>query len=804
MSAFESRSLTAAALVMCAAVATPDTTLFAQSSEEVDQNSTAPADGAPGRVAPIPSSTATGGAAVLEMIDGPPPPVPPDVVARDEAGRATVRAVRLTEGIRVDGRLDEEVYQLVPPVDGFIQQVPDEGAPASEPTEAWVMFDDTNLYVACRCYDSAPESEWVSNDMRRDTAQLRQNDTFAVILDTFYDRRNGVAFYTNPLGARADFAITNEGNPNSDWNPVWDVRTGRFDGGWTVEMEIPFKSLRYRPGQNQVWGFQLRRVVRRKNEGSYLTPLPISAVRGSAIRGIFRVSDAATLVGVEVPQGSRNIEIKPYLIGGVTTDLASVPTRENDGDGDFGGDVKIGITQNLTADLTYNTDFAQVEVDEQQVNLTRFSLFFPEKREFFLEGRGIFEFASGAAGGRSAGFQDQDAPVLFYSRRIGLEDGQVVPIIGGGRVTGKVGAFDVGALNIQTDNEPISGAELTNFTVLRVKRDLLRKSSVGAIFTNRSVATIGDGSSQTFGVDGTFAFYDSLSFLGSYAETRTPGLRGEEASYQGQFLYDGDLYGIQATHMLVGDNFVPDVGFLRRYNFRRTFGSARFSPRPQSIEAVRQFTFEGSIDYVLQADTEFLETKLNQLRFQTELENSDQVAVSFTDNYELIDEPFEPGGGVTIPVGAYAFRDIELSYQLGEQHRANGRLSVRRGGYFGGDITSVDFTRGYVGITEQLAVEPSVSFNWIDVPQASFRSDVVRARVNYTFSPWMFFSGLVQYNSSDDALSSNLRFRWEYSPGSELFIVYTEERDTDPLRPTRIADLLNRGFVVKITRLFRI
>ena len=250
-----------------------------------------------------------------------------------------------------------------------------------------------------RVWDSAPPSAWVANEMRRDTSQLRQNDTFAVILDTFYDRRNGVAFYTNPLGALADFALTNEGNPNSDWNPVWDVRTGRFDGGWTAEMEIPFKSLRYRQGPAMVWGVQLRRNVRRKNEWAYLTPLPISA--GSGPAGIFRVSDAATLVGLEVPGGSRNLEIKPYGIGGLTTDVNASPPQRNAGDGDFGVDVKYGITQNLTVDFTYNTDFAQVEVDEQQVNLTRFSLFFPEKREFFLEGRGIFDFARGGVGGGS-------------------------------------------------------------------------------------------------------------------------------------------------------------------------------------------------------------------------------------------------------------------------------------------------------------------------------------------------------------------------------------------------------------------
>ena len=757
----------------------------------------------PGSVSPLPSTVNTGGADVLAAIDGPPPPIPPEVISRDEQGRATVRAIKLTEGIRLDGQLDEQVYHTVPPISGFIQQTPDEGAPASEPTEAWVMFDGTNLYVGARCYDSAPPSEWVANDMRRDTAQLRQNDTLAVILDTFYDRRNGVAFYTNPLAARADFAITNEGNPNSDWNPVWDVRTGRFEGGWTVEMEIPFKSLRYRPGPTQLWGFQIRRVIRRRNEGSYLTPLPISAARGSGIRGIFRVSDAATLAGLEVPQGSRNLEIKPYGIGSVITDRETSPANTNDGDGDVGVDVKYGITQNLTADFTYNTDFAQVEVDEQQVNLTRFSLFFPEKREFFLEGRGIFEFAPGPAGGRGAGFRDNTAPTLFYSRRIGLEEDQVVPIVAGGRLTGKVGAFDVGAITIQTDDEAVLRVAATNFTVLRVKRDLLRKSSVGALFTNRSVSTIGTGAGQTYGVDGTFAFYDNLSFLGSFARTQTPGLTGQDASYQGQFAYEGDRYGMRASHLLVEDNFIPDIGFVLRDNFRRTFALGRFSPRPRSIDVVRQFSVEASVDYILTANTSVLETRQNQLRFQTEFDSSDQLSVAFTDSYELLEQPFSPGLDVMIPPGGYDFQDVEVSYQLGQQHRANGTVSVRTGGYFNGDITSVDFNRGYVELTQQLSVEPSISLNWIDVPQGRFRTDLARARVNYTFSPRMFFSGLVQYNSSNDTLASNLRFRWEYRPGSELFVVYTEDRDTTPLRPDRSTELRNRGFVVKINRLLR-
>ncbi len=748
---------------------------------------------------------ATGGEAErLAEIDGPPPPIAPEVVTRDERGRTTVRAIKLAAGIRLDGQLDEEVYQTVPPITGLIQRLPVEGAPATEKTEAWIMFDDRNVYVSGRMWDSAPESEWVANEMRRDTNQLRQNDTFTVFFDTFYDRRNGYNFYTNPLGARADQQFTNEGNSNGDWNPVWDVRTGRFDGGWTAEMEIPFKSLRYRSGSPQVWGVQLRRAIRRKNEWVHLTRIPISA--GGASSGIFRVSAAATLVGIEAPAASRNIEFKPYAIGGLTTDLNASPPKDGERNGDFGLDVKYSITENLTADLTYNTDFAQVEVDEQQVNLTRFSLFFPEKREFFLEGRGIFDFARGGSGGGFRGgggfFGGGNAPTLFYSRRIGLQGGQVVPILGGGRVTGKIGQFDVGALNIQTNDEFVSGAESTNFTVVRVKRDVFRRSAVGGILTNRSVSLVGDGASQAYGVDGTFAFYENIQLLGYYARTERPGVDSENDSYQARFGYGGDRYGLQVDHLLVEDNFVPEVGFLRRNNFRRTYLQGRFAPRPD-LDVVRQFRFEGSIDYILTADTNLLETRQNQFRFQTELETSDSFGVTLTDNYELLVMPFSPGGDVTIPVGGYAFSDIETSYSIGQQRRVNGTVSVLRGGYFNGNITTVGFRRGRIAVVPQMSVEPSVSFNWIDTPLGSFRTDLAVTRINYAFNPRMFLSGLVQYNSASDTVSTNLRLRWEYSPGSELFVVYTEDRDPNPLRPDRFTELRTRGFVIKFNRLFR-
>ena len=725
-----------------------------------------------------------------------PMPIAPDVVARDDQGRTTVRATRLTQEIRLDGRLDEAVYQTVTPITGLIQHIPDEGARASERTDAWVFFDETSLYVTARAFDSAPPSEWVANEMRHDVIQLRQNDSFSLLLDTFHDRRNGVAFLVTPIGGYSDFAITNEGNVNTDWNIVWDMRTGRFEGGWTVEIEIPFKSLRYQPGETQVWGIQLRRIVRRRNEAAYLTALPISAARGSSvIAGLWRVSEAATLVGLEVPPLSIDAEIKPYGIAGLRTDLNASPPTENDRDADAGLDVKYRLTQNLTADFTLNTDFAQVEIDEQQVNLTRFSLFFPEKREFFLEGRENFDFAPGGGGG---------VPTIFFSRRIGLDDGRIVPIRAGGRVTGKVGPFDVGVLNIQTGDEATSGAESTNFTVIRVKRDILRRSTIGGIFTNRSVSLVGDGSSQVYGVDGRLAFLDDFRVTGYFANTQTPAGNGKDKSYQGLFDYAGDRHGLSYVHLVVEDRFIPEVGFVRRDNFRLNSVRARFSPRPQSIELIRRFVVVASFDHIATADQGELETREGQLLLESEFENSDELSFRFNDHYELLTSPFAISPEVTLPIGGYNFRNFRVLYTFGAQRPVSGSISVQTGGFWSGDNTSVSLSRGRVEVTPQLSIEPSISFNWVDLPEGSFNTQLARTRFTYTVTPRMFFSGLLQYSSTGDSFSSNFRFRWEYSPGSELFVVYSEDRDTDPLMPDRFTELRNRGLVVKINRLFRL
>ncbi len=728
----------------------------------------------------------------------PPPPVAPEVISRDAEKHATVRATKLTTPLRVDGRLDEDVYRTVRPITDFIQTLPRNGVEPTERTEAWVFFDDQYIYVVGKCYDSAPPEQWIANEMRRDANQIRQNDHFGMMLDTFHDRRNGYVFYANPLGGRIDLTEADEGNSNSDWNPVWEVRTGRFDGGWTIEIAVPFKSLRYVSGTNQEWGLQIRRAIRRKNEWVHLNPLPL-AMGGP--QGFFRISAAATLVGLDLPPASRNVELKPYAIERVTTDRVRQPPIENERDTEFGIDAKYGVTANLTADLTVNTDFAQVEVDEQQVNLTRFNLVFPEKREFFLEGRGVFTFAPVPSTGNNAqGTTSVDTPSLFYSRRIGLNGNAVIPIDVGERLTGKAGGFGIGFLNIQTGEDDASGTEATNFTVLRVKRDILRRSSVGVMFTNRSVSASHPGSNQAMGADATLSFFQNVNVGGYYARTETTGLDGDNESYQARYDFQADRYGAHLEYLKVGDAFNPEVGFIRRTDFRRSFASARFSPRPTAMPRIRRFTYEATFDNVLNGGGD-LETRQIGGRFNTEFETSDQFTVEVERDHELLVQPFRVHPEVTIPVGAYDFSQITTGYAFGQQRRASGTVSVQAGEFYDGDILAVSYTNARVSVLKQLSVEPTISVNRVQhLLNGDFVTTLLRARTDYAFSPRRFMSALLQYNSSDHTFSTNMRFRWEYRPGSELFVVYTDERNT--LVPG-YPDLKNRAFVVKINRLFQ-
>jgi TolB-like protein len=735
-------------------------------------------------------------AARLEDFEGPPPPVPPAVITRDNRGSATVRAVRIDRPLNIDGRLDEELYRIIPAASGFIQQEPHEGEPATEQTDTWVLFDDRNVYIVARCWDSQPE-RMVMNEMRRDMGAITQNENFSVVLDTFHDRRNGFFFQTTPLGAIRDQTFTDEGNQNTSWNTIWEAKTARFENGWTLELEIPFKSLRYKGAGPQVWGINFRRMVRWKNEESYLTQ--VSAGWGNL--AVFHVSAAGTLVGLETPAQSVNLEVKPYLAGTVTTDRVADDPFSNRLSRNAGFDFKYGLTRSLIADATINTDFAQIEEDVQQVNLTRFSLFFPEKRDFFLEGQGTFAFGTPIGATALVARGGGDAPTLFFSRRVGLSEGQSVPIIAGGRLNGTVGKFTVGALSIQTDDKPLAGAVATNFSAFRLKRSILRRSNIGVIATNRTPTADGIGSNQAFGVDANFGFFAGLTVSSYYARTRDEnGLAGDASSYRGRFEFASDRYGVSADHLMVGDRFNPEIGFVARSDFRRSTATARFSPRPASSRIVRRSVWESNFDYITDSRATRVENRQITGIWRLEFTNSDIWNIDYTRDFEFLPDDFEIADGVLVPTGAYNYQTVTTGYTFGQHRRLSGRLLVRAGTFYEGEKQEVTFTFGRASLSSRLNIEPGLSLNWVDLPQGSFKTRLMTARAIFTPSPRSLVSALFQYNAVERTLSSSVRLRWEYTGGSELFVVYSDNRNT-PNSTT--PGLLNRSVAVKITRLVR-
>jgi hypothetical protein len=389
---------------------------------------------------------------------------------------------------------------------------------------------------------------------------------------------------------------------------------------------------------------------------------------------------------------------------------------------------------------------------------------------------------------------------MFYSRRIGLNEGRQVPLNIGGRLTGRAGKYSVGLLNIQTGEEEQTNARDTNFSAIRVKRDVLRRSSVGLLFTNRTVSTIGTGGNRSYGLDGTFAFYENLQINTYWARTDTDGLSTQDnTSYRGQLDYAGDRYGVQLERLKIGDNFIPEMGFLRRDDMVRDYARFRFSPRPAGRSAIRKYVYEGALEYIENGSGR-LESREQAAEFALEFQSNDRVTLNYTNTFEFLPAPFPIGGDVVLPVGGYQFDTVRVGYSIGQQRPVSANLAAEYGTFYNGHKTSFSASRGRMPITTQLSVEPSYSINHVTLVEGQFITHLVASRVTYSMTPLMFVSALVQFNSGIDAVSTNARFRWEYAPGSELFIVYNEERNT---QTSSFPSLNNRAFIVKINRLFR-
>ena len=716
-----------------------------------------------------------------------------------------VQAQRIPEPPEIDGRLDEPIWQQAVPCTDFFQREPSEGAPASERTEVRLLYDDENIYLGCRCFDTEPD-RLVADRMRRDD-ELDENDSIQLILDTYNDRRGGFFFSTNPLGAMWDALLTDEGRSrNEAWNCVWQCRATRTDSGWTAEIAIPFDQLRYAESDAAVWGINICRTIPRKNEDDFLVPPPQSYGFG----GQFRTSRLAELRGLGALRPRPRLEIVPYAQTGSERDFEALdPTEQRKLD--TGVDLKYGLTPGLTLDLSYRTDFAQVEADQEQVNLTRFSLFFPEKRGFFLEGAGIFEF-----GERRRRFGGPPPTLVFYSRRIGLQEGHNLPVIAGGKLTGRVGPYEIGLINITTDKKTFIDeieeerfltdtgellveddprldavaivdtlnvdvidtlrAARTNFSVLRLRRDVLGRSNIGIIALNRDPGEE-TGHNRALGADFNLSLLQaSLNLRGFGAKTWSPDLEGEDTAGQLAFEYRTGDFETSASYLDVGENFDPEIGFVPRTDIRRYNGSVRYRPLAAS-RWIRRYSLGPQITYLTDRDN-LLQTRDIGISLFVNLEAGDWIGLRYRHRFERLDESFEIHDDIEIPVDDYSFGNLGLNLFSSESRRLTARGSIETGDFFGGSRSRFSADLGFK-FSHRLTVETDYEINRVDLPQGDFLTNSLGNRFLYSFNPDLFVRGFVQWNSKNELVGGNFLLNYRYRPGSDIYLVFNQVWDTE-------------------------
>ena len=713
----------------------------------------------------------------------------------------TVRVGRATPAIEapaIDGRLDEDVWAAAEPLTDFVQAEPFEGQPATERTEVRILFDDEAIYVGAMLYDSDPAGI-IATDARRDSG-LDDTDSFRVVFDTYHDLQNGFVFGTTPAGLEYDGQLSNAGGGgggggggpqmrartgsgggfNVNWDASWTVATAVTDEGWAAEFAIPLRTLRY-GNSPQTWGINFHRNIRRKREEDYWSPV-------ARIYNLYRLSSAGELHGLEL-ESPRNLKVTPYALAAAGRDFAAeVETQTN---GDFGLDAKVGITPSLNLDLTVNTDFAQVEVDDQQINLTRFNLFFPEKRPFFLENAGNFSMGRGSS------------VDLFFSRRIGIGPGGVpVPILGGARLSGKAGDYNLGFLNMQTQ-EVAGVVAANNFSVMSLSREFGERSSLGGMFVNRIAtgAPSEDDWNRTWGVDGRLGIGETLTFTGFAARTETPGyelLDGGEYAYSARGEYFRRDLRLWWGVTEVAANFNPEAGFLRRSSYRSYdygwFGYYRPSALPIFRELRPHITYSGfsTLDG-------FLETSRLHVDNHFDFENGWYLSPAMNRITEGLEEPFEIREGIVVPTGTYEHWQLGWRWNTDTSDPISYSGALDYGGFLSGDQRSVDTTINYRWGT-RLITSAAWLHNDIQLAEGSFVANLGQLRAAFNFTPLIYLQALLQYNDDADVWSSNVRFSWLNTAGTGLFVVYN---DTEGLGNVLIGPQ-NRSLTIKYTHQFDI
>ncbi len=680
--------------------------------------------------------------------------------------RRTMTAVRLTEAQRValDGRLDEELWQTATPATDFVQIDPANGTPATEQTEVRIVYDERALYIGVLCFDSEPD-KWLGYQRRRDEF-LSSDDRFMWTIDTFLDAQSGYFFEMNPSGLMGD-SLMGGGIDNRQWDGIWNARVHRSAIGWSIEIEIPFRSLNFDPDSDS-WGINFQRTVRRKNEDS----IWMGWARNQGLR---RMTNAGLVTGIRNVSQGLGLDVKPYaLVMG-----ESFPGRGQQGfhrDNDVGVDVFYSPTPGLRSVLTVNTDFAQTEVDQRQVNLTRFSLFFPEKRDFFLDGAPYFAFGSPLSG---------DLIVNpFFSRRIGLTAaGTPQPINYGAKLTGQMGRQDVGFLHVRTgEEEPTIGEELT---VARVRRRILAQSYFGGIYTRRDPHGSVLPARQTAGADfrlATSRFRGSQNLETSGYFLRTTNPDGDDANAFGlNAAMPNDLWNLQMSSRQVDRQFDPAIGFVTRRGYRRYQPSVEYGPRPRGSRVVRRYAFSAALDVQTDLDNGVLSRSWDFKVFDVSFQSQDSFSVTVSANRERLDEPFTPSRGITLPLGAeYDTTSVKFVGSTANRRTLALSTTLETGGFYSGTKRSaaVNLTlRARPGLIVYTAAE----WNRVDLAEGEFETRLFRVVGETQFTPFIALVNNIQYDSVSTVLGWQSRFRWILRPGSDVYFVYTHNWVDDPL-----------------------
>jgi hypothetical protein len=704
-----------------------------------------------------------------------------------------IRALRLardqSETVRVDGALSEPFWANAHVISDLRQQEPSEGAPATEVTEVRIAYDDATLYVGIVARDREP-NRIVSRILQRDRVmevdhrglQFAGDDAVAILFDPFHDSRNGFIFATNPNGAEFEALITDEGaEVNVDWRAVWEVAASRGPEGWSAELAIPFRTLRYpENGQGRPWGFNVYRTIRRKNE------MALWQAWSRDNEGFQRVSRAGHLTGMDdLPNLGMNVEVKPFALAGIRQELTDEGETPGKREAEIGLDLKSEIRPGLVLDLTLNTDFAQVEVDDEQVNLTRFSLFYPEKRDFFLENSGTFDM------GFDGGFGPPPYK-LFFSRRIGIGEDGPIPILGGARLTGRVGGQTVGFMSVVTGES--GGEAQTNYSVARVKRDVGENNFLGWMLTDRRD---GDASNTVAAVDGSFWPRPTLNMKGYFTRSFTSGAGGEGNAFSAAVEYNTDLVGASLEHLSIDPEAQAEMGFITRTDIRQTEADFRISPRPGrwGIRVIDVRT-DGSYISTTEGRLQDWETGIF---VSPKFESGESIGTKIGIGETRLDEGFDLADSISVAPGRYDLVETRL-FLNSSRHRA--LVGEFRGSWehmFDGDLWSVEASLS-ASPTAQVSTEVAQTWNRVELPNGNLTANITSLRFGYAFSTKLTTNALIQYNSLERDFSANVRLNFIHRPGSDLFIVLTERRGVE----RELWDLSNRGLVAKVTYLLRL